>query len=135
MRAFLLLMLLAFPAAAVIPELPAAVKDELNRLYPGWTPVRIAPQVAAWFTDYKLPYAPDRITADFDGDGNVDYAVRIAAAGKTVTLALLARGGTFQPHVLSTDAPDPFTYLLLYRKGEKDFDFTKLKPFRHAHDA
>ena len=85
--------------------------------------------------DYKIPYAPDRIAADFDSDGAVDYAVRIAAAGQVVTLALLARGGKFESHVLSTDAPDPFTYLLLYRKGEKDFDFTKLKAFRHAHDA
>src|SRR5438874_2047058 len=37
--------------------------------------------------------------------------------------------------IIEADAPGPFTYLLLYKKGEKDFDFTNLKPFRHAHDA
>jgi hypothetical protein len=134
MRLVLVVMTIACAAGAA-PELPGSVKHELDRLYPGWSPVRIAPQVAAWFADYRLPYAPDRIAADFDGDGRTDYAVRVQSAGRAVTIAFLDRDGKFQAHVLSTDAPDSFTYLLLYRRGDKDFDFTKLKPFRHAHDA
>jgi hypothetical protein len=135
MRALLLLIVVVYPAVAVLPDMPAEVKREIDRYSPGWTRARIAPQVAAWFSEYRLPYAPDRIAADFDGDGETDYAVRVESAGRAITLVLLDRGGKFERHVLSADDPDPFTYLLLYKKGEKDFDFTKLKPFRHAHDA
>jgi hypothetical protein len=37
--------------------------------------------------------------------------------------------------VLAEDPPDPFVYLLLFRKGTPDFDFETMKPFRYARDA
>jgi hypothetical protein len=135
MRKLLLVIASVTVATAAAPDVPVTVKRQLDRWYPGWKRAAVAPQVRAWFSDYRLTFQPDHITADFDGDGRADHAVRIEHNGEVVTLAMLDRGGTFERHVLSTDPPDPFTYLLLYRKGEKDFDFTKLKPFRHAHDA
>lgn len=135
MRAFLLMLTTALTIVAAAADLPPAAKRQLNRNYPAWKWARAAPQISAWFADYRLPYQPNRIAADFDGDGKTDYAVRIEAGGQTLTLALLDRGGRFEKVMLSTDPIDAFTYLLLYKKGEKDFDFTRLKPFRHAHDA
>lgn len=135
MRTLLLILILQLTVNAAGPELPAGARQDLDRAYPGWAWARTARQVQAWFADYRLPYQPNRIVADFDGDGKTDYAIRLEVRRLAVTIVLLDRGGKFERHVLSTDAADPFTYLLLYKKGEKDFDFTKLKPFRHAHDA
>ncbi len=79
----------------------------------------MAPQIADWFREYKFAYRPNMLTADFDGDGKKDYAMRIHSAGKDITLALLDRGSRYESHVLSTDTPDPFTFLLLYEKGAR----------------
>jgi hypothetical protein len=135
MRAPLLITIAAVAVTASVSTLPDGITRDLDHSYRGWKLAAVAPQVLAWFSDYKLPFEPNHVTADFDGDGKKDHAIRIEHNGQALTIAYLDRGASFEKDVLSTDAPDPFTYLLLYKKGEKDFDFTKLKPFRHAHDG
>ena len=115
--------------------LPQGARKSLDKSYPGWKMAPGAPQIASWYSEYGFKFQANFIPADFDGDGRTDYAVAIIAGGRQLVVALLDRGATFERHKLTDDPPDPFTSLLLYAKGSKDFDFRKLKPFRYAHDS
>jgi len=124
------------PIAFLLLTLPQAITVELDSRYSGWKLAPVAPQIRAWFTEYRFPFDPNLVTGDFDGDGKTDYVLQIQTAGaKQVMIAFMDRGVGFETHILATDALDPFRYLLRMDKGSKDFDFTKLKPFRHPVDA
>jgi len=124
------------PLALLILLLPTAVTSELDSRYRGWKLSAVAPQIQAWFAEYRFSFAPNLVTGDFDGDGRTDYVVQIETRdGKQVMIGFLDRGARFETHVLATDSLDPFRYLLRMDKGSKDFDFTTLKPFRHPVDA
>lgn len=82
-----------------------------------------------------MPWAPSLVVADFNGDGKKDYAVRLLHGGRQVVAALVSDGSSFVLTELAKDARDPFTYLVWYKKGEKDFDFENMKPFRYANDS
>ena len=135
--------MLVFPAlwcfALSLPagwDLPVVVRAELDSAYPGWRQAGAAAQIREWFAQSMFGHQPDLITADFDSDGATDYALRILSpAGRHITLAFLDRRGRFARHLLAEDPADPFVYLLLFRKGTKDFDFEAMKPFRYARDA
>src|SRR4051812_15426328 len=123
MRLFVLA-LVSFASLNAV-ELPSEIRSYFDKKHPGWALARVAPQIDAWFKEYKFPYAPNLLVGDFDGDGKRDYAVRVQSGGKDVTVAFVDRGtGKFDAFPLSTDEADPFTFLLLYEKGSKDFDFT-----------
>lgn len=126
--------LLSLLAGATL--LPSSVISELDSRYPGWQLAPVAPQIASWFKEYRFKFAPNLVTGDFDGDGKTDYVLQIRTKeGNQVMAAFMDRGRKFETHILATDPPDPFSYLLRMEKGSKDFDFTKLKPFRHPLDA
>lgn len=119
-------------ALTLPPDAAAAVEAK----YPGFRMAPAAPQIEQWFREYGFASSPGLVAADFDQDGEKDWAVQvITPRGRQVTVALLRRGGRWELHALSEDAPDPFRYLLLFEKGDKDFDFRTLKPFRHTRDA
>jgi hypothetical protein len=114
---FTILLLVSGVAAAA--DMPSEVHRLLDGKYAGWKPAPVAGQITEWFQEYRFAFDPNRIQADFNEDGRQDWAVYIAHG----------------LHQLASDPPDPFTYLLLYAKGEKDFDFNTLKPFRHAQNS
>ena len=99
----------------------------------------VAPQIEAWFHQDRFPYQPNLVPADFDGDGKADIALQIICSrqGKETeeVVVLMDYRSAPKPHRLAADPPDPFTFLVRYAKGEKDFDFETMKPFRYSHDA
>lgn len=115
-------------------ELPSAVKAKLDAAYPGWTLAPVSPEITRWFVEYRFTFAPSVVPCDLDNDKRTDFAVQILAGGKQIVVAFLDHG-TWEMKELTRDSPDRFTYLIRYAKGEKDFDFEKLRAFRYAADA
>jgi hypothetical protein len=135
---FVLACFLLMPVWAQMPSvtLPPPVMAQLDARYPGWKLAPIAPQIEEWFAEARFSYRPNLVGADFDGDGKRDYVVELVSnAGQLVVVGFMAKGDKFEMQELAKDAPDPFTYLLVYEKGSKDFDFKKMKPFRHLTDS
>lgn len=128
----LALLLLAFAAA---PDLPAPVRALLDRDYPGWRPAPVAVQVRDWFEQQHFGYAPNRVREDLDNDGKPDWALEILSGGLQLTVVLLARGDGFDSILLSSDPPDPFTYLMVNRRGDREFSFETLRWFRHTRNT
>ncbi|MBI3680311.1 MAG: hypothetical protein HY235_07930 [Acidobacteria bacterium] len=124
---------LLFFAAPV--ELPQDARAMLERRYRGWKLAPAAVQIASWFEQSRLPYLPNLVPGDFNKDGRTDYAVQILRRSRQQVLALVASGKGYSLHKLAADEPDPFTFLILYHRGEKDFDFERMKPFRYAADS
>lgn len=127
-------MLLAWAISSLV--LPAAIGGLLDQAEPGWRLAPTAPQLSAWLAESRLGWEPSLIEADFDGDGRKDYAVQILTKRDRQRVAVfLQRGSGWQTVWLADDAPDRFTCLALYRKGEKDFDFERMRPFRYGMDS
>ena len=126
---------LAALALAAALELPAEARNALNRDYPNWRLAPSAPQVSEWMHQQQFGQEPSLAAADLDSDGKLDYAVQIVAAGRQIAIVLLARGATYEKHILTTDSPDPYVYLLVNRRGSREFDFTTLRWVRHQRDS
>jgi hypothetical protein len=133
--ALLLSAAMASPAAPPA-ALPGGIRVWLDHAYPGWRVAPAAPQIDEWFRGYRLSWQPSAVQADFNGDRVPDWAVQILTpARRQLVIAFLANRDQWQPHTLADDPEDPYTYLILYKKGEKDFDFERMKPFRYSSDA
>jgi hypothetical protein len=117
------------------PGLPRELTASLDSSYPGWKPAAVAPQISAWFREYGFAFAPNLISGDFDSDGRRDWAAYIAQGEQSVLVAAMSGRSRWTLHELARDAADPFTYLLLHSRGEKDFDFRTLRHFRHHQDS
>lgn len=115
--------------------LPASVTQELNASFPGWRLAPVVSETQRWFVESGRPYDPNQLQADFDGDSTPDWALQILHQGRQKVVVLLARNGAWKSQTLTSDRPDPYTFLLLYKKGSRDFDFEKLKAFRYNTDA
>jgi len=126
-------MLLAWAFSSLL--LPAPIQTWLDREQPGWTLAPVAPQIESWFRETNFPYSPNLIAADFDSDGRIDYAIHILVRKEARLIVFRATAEGFTPQLLATHSPDRFTFLILYRKGDKDFDFIAGKPFRYAHNS
>lgn len=110
-----LLLALAPPSAAVrdtVPvTLPPAAVRTLDALFGTWTFAETpedATVVIRWFDPGAWAHL---FRGDFDGDGATDYAAFVEyaardydARGQSV-VALLARGDTYEPHLISTGCP------------------------------
>ena len=134
----LFLLLAAAAASAQTPaDLPSPVKASLDREYPAWSFGSIHPEVRSYFKGKRR--FPNLILGDFDGDGNRDYAVKIAytenAARVQRIIVFLHRGKDFLPRVLDTAPENPITYLWLAAKGTNGFDHESEKGFVYQNDA
>jgi hypothetical protein len=132
MGSVLALLLLAFSARS---DLPVAARELLDREYPGWRLAPVAVQVRDWFEQQRFSYAPNLARGDFDNDGKPDWALEIVAGGVQHTLVLLNRGEGFAGNLLASDGPDPFTYLIVNRRGDREFSFETLRWFRHTRNS
>lgn len=131
---------LALPCLAQGEELPQVVRGALSQGCPGWRLAPVARQIDDWFRGYRIPYRPNIATGDFNDDGRPDMAIQILCSldgrERQLVFGLVARaGGGYDMFPLANDPPDPFTFLIVYKKGEKDFDFEAMKPFRYAFDS
>lgn len=128
-----LLCCLALLAGAV--ELPPRARSLLDRKYAEWRMAPSAPQIESWFEQYMPAFRPNLVFGDFNRDGRTDYAVQVISGGKQHVVAFVASTTGYSMMPLSADDPDPFTFLVIYKRGEKDFDFEHMKPFRYSADA
>ncbi|GEM_PF-3562039 len=131
------LLALAVGAAATLlaADLPAGAVKALDQRYPGWRLADAAPQIVSWFREYHVSYAPNLARADFNSDGRDDFAVQILHKGRQRVVSLIGQPNGFAVFALTDDPPDPFTFLILFPKGQKDFDFERMKPFRYNADS
>ncbi len=99
--------------------LPAAIRADLNKAYPGW---RFA-EVSAAMRPRGRGQAADWVSGDFNGDGHPDYAVQIVRPGREVNsqmvLAFLAGGRGFTRLVVLAFLRNHETYLGRARRGER----------------
>lgn len=117
-------------------NLPQEIKTFLDLRYPGWQWGRVSKEVEDYFHAQRLPFRPNLITGDFDGNGRPDYAVKIIAGGSWQFIVFLEHEGHFQGRVLASGSgPGLDVYLTLYRKGDRGYDFERNKRFTFARDA
>jgi hypothetical protein len=124
-----------FAGSAWADGLPDGVTEILNREYPGWKIAPVHSEIDRWFREYGFDSQPSVVKGDFDNDGRPDYAVQFLHGGQSRVAAFLNRDGKWEQHRLTADGVDPLTFLIKYPRGEKDFDFEKMKPFRYSNDA
>lgn len=127
--------LLLLAASVLAGDLPPDARRAVDNRCHGWRPAPVAPQIEEWFRQDQRSLHPNRIEGDFNADGRRDFALEVICEGRQRVFALISRAEGFEVHALADDPADPFTFLVLYRKGEKDFDFETMKPFRYATDA
>jgi len=115
--------------------LPPRARALLDQKYQGWRMAYSAPQIESWFQQYMPAFHPNLVFGDFNKDGKTDYAAQVLAGGRQHVVAFVASGTGYSMMPLAEDPADPFTFLVIYKRGEKDFDFERMKPFRYATDA
>ena len=125
--------------------LPPAVRSALDRRYPGWKFPHVNDEVRKFVKDYFSPAAaPEFTSGDFDGNGEVDYAVLVEhgtivgeggkAVGKRVRLvAFLKQGGGYKFRLVDPEGGGE--YVFTFRKGEKGYDYDTGKNFTYRNDA
>ncbi len=139
-RFFFLVLALWLPTSASaqtdVPVIPAAVKECLDRNYPGWRLDPVSAEIQRFFSKRGLQHSPNWVTGDFDDDGTLDYAVKIVARGKLYILECLSRQDGVEDRVLvSGPGPAPEVYLAFYRKGDRAFDFEREQFFKIEKDS
>ena len=93
--------------------LPRGITKYLNGNFSGW---KLAGECSG--EEHKAV-----LSGDFDGNGKRDYAVKFIRGKQGFLVAFLNKGSTFMPHYLHIwSDPDEarFSWLILFRKGEKD---------------
>jgi hypothetical protein len=99
--------------------LPAQIRADLNKLYPGW---RFA-EIGAALRPLPRGRAVDWVSGDFNGDGRPDYAVQIVRPGREVNsqtvVAFLGRGRGYERLVVLAFLRNHETYLGRVRRGER----------------
>ncbi|MDQ3995442.1 MAG: hypothetical protein M3303_00310 [Gemmatimonadota bacterium] len=103
--------------------LPAPIRAQLARAYPGWRFAAVAPELRAQLASGQTP---DWIAGDFDADGRRDYAVQIVRPssrdGAQYVLAFLRRGARYRQLVVDSFPETQGSYLALARRGERIAD-------------
>jgi hypothetical protein len=149
----LLLLLLCFLMLSVSTangkkpkQLPKAVSSILDKRFPGWRFSEVSGDVQQFFGERLAGARPNLINGDFDGNGQMDYAVLIehsnfdksgvAFSHVVETLAFLKRGAAYKLYTLEENAPANLElYLTLAKKGEEGRNFHTEKKFRYPNDS
>ncbi len=125
-------------------QLPTAVSSILDKRFPGWRFSEVSGDVQQFFAARLA--APNLIKGDFDGNGQIDYAVLIEHSNfdksgvgfshVVETLAFLKTGAAYKLYTLGGNAPANLElYLTLARKGEEGRNFHTEKKFRYPNDS
>jgi hypothetical protein len=129
----------------VPPELPTAVKASLDKNFPGWQFPFVSNDIRRFLKERVSTDArPEVITGDFDGDGQLDYAVLIEYGEVAKTqepprppghdfylVALLNRPSGYEMSRIG----EGVEYLSLMKKGDRDHNYEADRYFHYAHDA
>ena len=149
----LLLLLLCLPPLPALPagraaaaeelQLPPELMGQLDRKLPDWKFAEVREEIRRWLKESAGPDArPDLIRGDFDGDGEADYAALVehgkvfgdegVEIGPNVYIAaFLKRKSGYRLHLIEEGGE----YLVLMKKGEKDYDYERQDTFVYANDA
>jgi hypothetical protein len=127
-------------------RLPEAIRSILNKRFPGWSFSEVSSDVQLFFKERFPGSLPNLIKGDFDGNGQMDYAVLIEHSNFDKSgadfdhvvekLAFLRRGARYKLYVLEENAPANIElYLNLAKKGAESRVFTTQRKFRYPNDS
>ena len=126
------------------PKLPRPIKVLLDRKFPGWQFPAVSEDdchdVKTW--GGKDAFA-QLIQGDFDGDGQLDYAVLIEEESGTddrglvsrpavYIVAFLAKRNEYKMRIVTHEGGGS---LQLMRKGDGDYDYESQREFTYSHDT
>jgi hypothetical protein len=146
----ILLCLLLLPTAVASSgkseRLPEAINSILNTKFPGWRFSEVSAEVQLLFRERFPGARPNLIRGDFDGNGQMDYAVLVEhtnfdRGGKAFThvverLAFLKKGARYKVYNLGESGPaNRELYLNLAKKGARARDFHTQRYFRYPNDS
>jgi hypothetical protein len=126
------------------PELPSAIKSALDSRFPGWQFPAVSEDICKFLKDYVARDArPELISGDFDGNGRRDYAALVQHGTVTnsegmpighnvYVIAFLKKGSRFKMYIAD---PEGGEYLVLMRKGKRDYDYETNRYFTYANDG
>ena len=126
------------------PDLPFPVKVMLDKHFPGWKFPEISDEDCQAVKQWDGPDAyPELIQGDFDGDGQIDYAVLLEQRSiiddrdtgnspETCIVAFLNRHDRYKMRVVTREGGG---CLQLMRKGEPDYDYEAQREFIYLHDT
>jgi hypothetical protein len=124
-------------------QLPSTVRAELDNRFSGWRFPKVDEGIHRYLREnISADIHPEFISGDFDGNGQLDYAVMIehgVALGEdgnpvghnTYVVAFLKNGNKLKFYMVH----DGGEYITLMKKGEKDYDYATDKNFIYKNDA
>jgi hypothetical protein len=118
----------------------------LDKRFTGWRFSEVSSDIKQFFRERPADARPNLIKGDFDGNGQMDYAMLIehsnfdksgVAYSRVVEkLAFLKRGTRYKLYFLEENAPANLElYLTLAKKGKEGRDFNTEKKFRYPNDS
>lgn len=117
--------------------LPAALRAQLDREYPGW---RFADVLPALRRGLRPGERPGWVRGDFDGDGRADYAVQIVRPAAPpdsaqLLLAYLRRPPGYARRLVRAGGVHRGIYLAAGRRGQHGHDLEGDTAFVYRADA
>lgn len=142
----LLLLPMAGASSVKSEQLPEAITSTLDKKFLGWRFSEVSGDVQQFFGERFSDARPNLISGDFDGNGQMDYAVLIEHTnfdkrGKAFShvvelLAFLKKGARYKLYILKESAPANLeSYLSLAKKGEEGRDFHTQRKFKYPNDS
>ncbi|HEX8289255.1 MAG TPA: hypothetical protein VF556_14745 [Pyrinomonadaceae bacterium] len=133
MKYLILLLFLASGFIAVKAQsikLPLQCKKILDKKFQGWKLGKTPKDVTDYHKTNKSPFEPYLVKGDWNGDGKVDYAILIEHLKKARTIAFVRSQKKYEYY--SLEGGD---YIQVFKKGEKDYDYTSDKDFTYQNDS
>jgi len=124
-------------------QLPSIVRTELDKRFSGWRFPKVDEGIHRYLREnISADIRPEFISGDFDGNGQLDYAVIIehgVALGEDgnpvghniYVVAFLKNGNKLKFYMLR----DGGEFIALIKKGEKGYDYATDKNFIYKNDA
>jgi len=130
-------------------QLPSIVRAELDKRFPGWRFPKVDEGIHRYLREnISADTRPEFISGDFDGNGQLDYAVIIehgVALGEDGNLvghniyvvAFLKNGDKLKFYMVDDGGMvvDGGVFIALIKKGEKGYDYETDKNFIYKNDA
>jgi hypothetical protein len=112
--------------------LPTSVRVMLNLRFSGWRFSDVSPEVRQFFKENMRGASPVVISGDFDGNGRRDYAVLVQWRARYYLVIFLRRTADYKMYVIKDPNGE---YLILARKGTRDYNYNEQKEITYANDA
>jgi hypothetical protein len=143
-RLFLLIFLVVFGASSAPAQsikLPFECQRILERHFRGWRLAQVPNEVSEFFRNRQMPFKPNLVKGDFDGNAKTDYAVLIShgtlynsqkePVGERRWMVAFIRTKKGFRHFRFEGSE----FIALLKKGLKAYDYQTDKNFRYRTDA